>query len=371
MSIRQIMTKRLGSDRVIEKVIGVIVFFIALGAITGAAFFYIEGKSTVKWPSVEGMVIKSDTRIQKEPGKSSTPTTIADVWYAYSVDGVQYQNDTISHAQYGSSSATHAVREAHKYPEGSRLVVYYNPENPNDSILEHKMPWIFIGLFAGLGILCFFIAIGMYSGGFGSNPYASSKGRAKPTSFYNRRKLPKTTGRRMVILFIIISVLVTGMFFFFTFNNKIIVPEKSQTAGSSASEINRLQMVSTYSSTDTLSSCNEWLKQIVAESQKVYLKDEIHTLYVTAILCVDEEEMKTDSQSHQTWPTIASHLATYDKEHFNPEADLLILDGIRTYKDFELKLRQMEKECVEFLRQNNIFFIKAVQFQHLHIYSEN
>jgi hypothetical protein len=81
--------------------------------------------------------------------------------------------------------------------------------------------------------------------------------------------------------------------------------------------------------------------------------------------------MTTESQSHQTWPTIARHLATYDKEHYDPEADLLILDSIRTYKDFELKLRQMEKECVEFLRQNNIFFVKAVKFQRLHIYSEN
>lgn len=145
------MNQSVRRNRVIEKLIGAVVLLVAAGAVIGAGYFYLKSRSTRNWPVVEAVITKFDTRRQRSPGDSGAPATIADVRYNYVVDGIEYHNDTISLSQYGSSSASHAVKEARRYPAGSRVTVYYNPENPHDAVLEHKTPWIFIGLFAGLG----------------------------------------------------------------------------------------------------------------------------------------------------------------------------------------------------------------------------
>lgn len=72
---------------------------VAFGAVIVAGYFYLKSQNTLNWPVVEGVVTKSDTRRQRDPGSSGAPTTIADVWYRFVVDGVAYQNDTISLSQ--------------------------------------------------------------------------------------------------------------------------------------------------------------------------------------------------------------------------------------------------------------------------------
>lgn len=201
-------------NQVIEKIVGVVVLFVAFGAIAGAGYFFLKSQRTSDWPSVEGVITKSSTRIQREPGTSGTPTTIADVWYTFVIDGVEYRNDTISLSQYGSSSASHAVKEARRYPVGSRVIVYYNPENHFDSVLERRTPWVFIGLFAGLGSILIYIGFGMLAGSFGTNHDAAAGCHARRESAY----VCKTTtaaGRRMMIFAVITSALITGLGLYF------------------------------------------------------------------------------------------------------------------------------------------------------------
>lgn len=351
-------------------VIGIVILSIACGAIVGAGFFFLKSQKTRNWPKVEGVITKSSTRIQREPGTSGAPTTIADVWYTFVIDGIKYQNDTISLAQYGSSSASHAVKEAHKYPVGSRVMVYYNPENYYDSVLEHKTPWVFIGIFAGLGSLLFYIGIGMLSGSFRTNYHTAPRLRAKHESTH--AYVAAHPGRKWVMIFVIItSMLITGLIFYFFFNDKAANHKDFRQADNFQPEPYQPQLVSTYSNTATSHPCKEWLKPNIAESQKIDLKDNLHTLYVTAILCINEEEMIADIQSRQTWPIIAQHLATYDKNIFNPEHTLLLSDGVRTYPEFENRLMRIEQECLEKLHNNGIFFVKEIKFQLLRVFIEN
>jgi hypothetical protein len=364
------MNQNKRQNQVIEKIIGVVVLFVAFGAIAGAGYFFLKSQRTRNWPSVEGVIKKSSTRIQREPGASGTPTTIADVWYTFVIDGIEYHNDTISLSQYGSSSASHAVKEARRYPVGSRVMVYYNPENYYDSVLEHKTPWVFIGLFAGLGSILIYIGFGMLTGSFRTNHDAAARWHARRESTYVR-KTTTAAGRRMVIFVVITSALISGLGLYFLSIDKSKIREDSRPADTFQPERNHPQLVSTYSNTETSPACKEWLKPNVAKSQKIRLKDDVHALYVTAILCIDEEEMKASSQTHRTWPIIAHQLATYDKAVFDPEPALLISNGVRTYEDFEFKLTRIEQECLEYLQMDDIFFVKAIKFQRLQVFNEN
>jgi hypothetical protein len=247
-------------NKVVEKIIGVIVLFVAVAAVVTAGYFYVKSQNSRSWPAAEGVITKSSTRIQRNPGDSGAPATIADVWYSYVVDGIEHHNDTISHAQYGSSSARHAVQEARRYPVDSRVLVYYNPES----------------------------------------------GEPHP--------------------------------------------------------------VSTYSKTKTSLPCGESLKAEVAQRQKIDLDDGIHALYVTATLCIEEEEMKAASQSHLTWPTIAGHLVAYDKAVFDPESTLLGSGEENATEAFVMRLKRIENESLQRLHENGIFFVKAIQFDYLQVF---
>jgi len=357
-------------NQVIEKIVGLVVLFVAFGAIAVAGYFFLKSQRTRDWPSVEGVITKSGTRIQREPGTSGTPTTIADVRYTFVIDGVEYRNDTISLSQYGSSSASHAVKEARRYPVGSRVMVFYNPENHFDSVLERKTPWVFIGLFAGLGSIFIYIGFGMLAGRFGTNHDAEPRRHSRRESTY-ACKTTTVSGRGRMIFAVVTSVLITGLGFYFISSDKSKIREVSRQSDTFQPERNHPLLVSTYTNTETSPPCKEPLKPNVAKSQKIGLGDDIHALYVTATLCIDEEEMKASSQTHRTWPVIAHQLATYDKAVFGPKTALLISDGVRTYEEFESKLTRIEQECLEHLQLDGIFFVKAIKFQRLQVFNEN
>jgi hypothetical protein len=361
------MTQSARKDQAIEKLVGVVVLLVAAGAMIVAGYFYLKSRSTRNWPAVEGVITKSSTRSQRSPGSSGAPAIIADVWYNYVVHGITYHNDTISLSQYGSGSASHAVEEAHRYPVGSRVMVYYNPEDPHDSVLEHKTPWIFTGLFAGLGAILIFIGIGMLSGGFSSSSPGATKRRDRRTSARGV-KTPTSSGARLMAAVLVSSALITVLSFFLFFNEN---NEKGGGSGQVADyppERYSPQRVSSYSNAETSPRCEAWLKAQVAESQKIDFNDGIHALYVTATLCIDEEEMKSASQTNRTWPTIVRNLAAYDKALFDPDAVILDGGGENWSDFFEFRLKRIEQESLERLHENGIFFVKSISFESLQVF---
>jgi hypothetical protein len=110
------------------------------------------------------------------------------------------------------------------------------------------------------------------------------------------------------------------------------------------------------------------LKAQVAESQKIRLDDGLHALYVTATLCIDEEEMKFASQTQRTWPTIARHLAAYEKTVFDPDAIPLDTGGENRSEVFGARLKRIEQECLERLHENGIFFVTEIRFESLQVF---
>ncbi len=154
----------------VKKLFIVIIFSIA--SIVGGYLAYqfiskpIEekAKASKEWSLTHGKVVVSKIQSEISGGKSMY---FADIHYDYTVDGKDYRNSGVSVASEGTSTSSKrsVTRTIRKYPEDSEVKVYYNPKNPQESVLETgldfttmllcKLPWLFVGI----GILMIFLTI--------------------------------------------------------------------------------------------------------------------------------------------------------------------------------------------------------------------
>jgi Protein of unknown function (DUF3592) len=93
------------------------------------------------WSSVLGEV--SSTRIVEKVGSrdfdspgSASHTYHPDVRYSYVLNGTDYAGTRRSFADTGASWRGYAEGVLARYPVGKKVTVYYDPQNPRDSILE-------------------------------------------------------------------------------------------------------------------------------------------------------------------------------------------------------------------------------------------
>ena len=124
-------------------VVGVIIFvFLVLNVIfLGIIFFMRRRMAAVRqWPSTMGAVNASylERRSSSEGGYTNYPV----VQYSYQVSGQAYQGAKIAPGpEVGGTGAGKVVA---RYPAGAQVMVFYNPQNPSDAVLETKAPaqWI-------------------------------------------------------------------------------------------------------------------------------------------------------------------------------------------------------------------------------------
>ena len=88
------------------------------------------------WPSTEGVVLVSEVR--DEGGENGWR---AHVRYQYEVDGRTYESSRIAVAvEYGREGLQAHEELAARFPSGTRVTVYYNPQNPAESALVKGDP---------------------------------------------------------------------------------------------------------------------------------------------------------------------------------------------------------------------------------------
>ena len=120
-------------------VVGIIGFvLIILNAVfLGVIFFMRRRMATVsQWPSTLGTVNASylESRYSSEGGSTNYPV----VQYSYQVGGQTYQNSKLAPGpEVGGTGAGKVVA---RYPAGAQVMVFYNPENPSEAVLERKAP---------------------------------------------------------------------------------------------------------------------------------------------------------------------------------------------------------------------------------------
>lgn len=120
-------------------VIGILAFvLLILNAIFLGVIFFMRRKMTAvsQWPSMMGAVTSSylERRSSSEGGSTNYPI----VQYSYQVGGQSYQSTKLAPGpEVGGTGAGKVVA---RYPEGAQVMVFYNPENPSDAVLERKAP---------------------------------------------------------------------------------------------------------------------------------------------------------------------------------------------------------------------------------------
>lgn len=111
-----------------------------------------NASASSNWPTVTGQVINSTV---SENSDSDGTTYGADVYFEYRVNDQQYGSDTVSFGQFSSSDYGHARNIVNRYPEGTQVEVYYNPEDPETAVLEPGVTWSsYMLLGMGLAFIC-------------------------------------------------------------------------------------------------------------------------------------------------------------------------------------------------------------------------
>lgn len=102
------------------------------------------GIKSKTWPQANGHVVNSViTGVKPSETGMLVRTYRVIIQYKYTVNGTTYLSDLISYndlvyqvVNKGLRSKKGAIYLASKYPSGSEIMVYYDPQNPNRAILE-------------------------------------------------------------------------------------------------------------------------------------------------------------------------------------------------------------------------------------------
>lgn len=135
----------------------VIVPFVIVALVMGgiAVRGQMRARASRNWPMAVGKVLFATVDARRSRSGSGYSTNYyPNVIYEYVVNGQRFQNNQMySGVQYGLGSYKRVEQKVAKYPPGSTVQVYYNPENPSQAVLEQSAPGSKILWFVVLFIL--------------------------------------------------------------------------------------------------------------------------------------------------------------------------------------------------------------------------
>ncbi|HOY09751.1 MAG TPA: DUF3592 domain-containing protein [Candidatus Omnitrophota bacterium] len=99
---------------------------------------YVKSRASQSWPAAQGAVVSSEVTAHRSRSRKGHHRTSygADVRYEYSVNGVQYSSNKISFGEYRTHNRGPAQATVDRYPPQAEVVVYYNPDKPEEAVLE-------------------------------------------------------------------------------------------------------------------------------------------------------------------------------------------------------------------------------------------
>ena len=117
---------------------GIVSIVVILGFMIGGFYQTMQQAIASKsWPVAQGRTFVSQVRETKIPkGKSSAPGYRAVLEYEYTVNGKTYRSNLIHFNYRATEKREEALRFVERYPEGSLLPVYYDPQNPMTAVVE-------------------------------------------------------------------------------------------------------------------------------------------------------------------------------------------------------------------------------------------
>ena len=136
--------------------------FVGVGLLLLFIYFrnLIRVRASESWPASQGTIVASwvrESHSRDDDGSTST-SYYPEVAYTYSVMGTEYQNDKISFGLKTGGSHRKAFKIVSKYMNSSPVIVYYDPNNPQMSVLERsisKLLLVYGVIMAAIGIFIY------------------------------------------------------------------------------------------------------------------------------------------------------------------------------------------------------------------------
>jgi hypothetical protein len=140
----------------------ILVGLIWVGAFAWAHYRAVgKAKAAETWPSVPGRVVAARIDVEESSDNDGNSTTWYNpvVTYGYAVGGRDLQGTRLRFGNYRSASRNKAEAALAPYAVGSAPVVRYNPEKPDECVLETKKPGPVYLLMAAVGLI--FVVVGL------------------------------------------------------------------------------------------------------------------------------------------------------------------------------------------------------------------
>jgi hypothetical protein len=121
-----------------------------------------KARAAETWPTATGKVVSCDIVVEESEDREGGTTTWYNpiVTYAYSVAGRDLQGSRLRFGNYRSASRKKAEACLAPYGAGASTPVRYNPEKPEECVLETKQPGPVYLVMAAFGLL--FVAMGVF-----------------------------------------------------------------------------------------------------------------------------------------------------------------------------------------------------------------
>jgi hypothetical protein len=128
--------------------------------------YYFSNQSMLQksenWIPVEGTITKSlaDERTSMDSEGNSSSSYVSEVVYSYKFLGENYEGKRIAFGYEQAGDLERVNKILNRYPAGSHVTVYCDPNKPEDCVLERSLPniWLILGiLFMVAAILSLFI----------------------------------------------------------------------------------------------------------------------------------------------------------------------------------------------------------------------
>jgi len=156
--------------------------------LAGTISSHFRADATWKWPTVKGkvtvseMVTRQESREYQQCGRTRKYRKLvtvyeAEVRYAYSVHGKEYEGDRITFFEGTTDHSDLAQEDLDRYPAGAEVTVHYKPDDPAESVLEPGAgPVLIAGIVMAL-ILLGLAAVVFYARAAETRKRKGAKGR--------------------------------------------------------------------------------------------------------------------------------------------------------------------------------------------------
>lgn len=145
--------------------------------LTSAGYHYVQVWRARNWPSTPGRVVVSTSEVRdveviddrRDDRQGHEQRNYASIVYEYTVDGQKLRNVRVD---IGANRGNFGVAETlARYPVGTIVTVYYDPQHPRDALLERAMPK---GVAGCLAIASVIVPVVVFGGAYGGKQIADA-----------------------------------------------------------------------------------------------------------------------------------------------------------------------------------------------------